>query len=162
MRRPSVPRSSRRGSFPDGLTFLKLAYTAEWAESEKRLEQIDDGKLANELDAVAGPEFLAELRLAHKAYGEALGVTKASPAAPQAPALLEPLRTVQAALAGYALQLAAWAEADPAAVATVRKALRPLDDYRAAQARRGGADVPAPPEPPRPATPATPIPQLPH
>ena len=70
--------------------------------------------------------------------------------------------TVQAALAGYALQLAAWADADPAAVAAVRKALRPLDDYRAAQARRGGADVPAPPEPPRPATPATPIPQPPQ
>lgn len=61
--------------FHDGLTFLQLAYAEEWAESEQRLKMIDAQKLEADIDALAGPEFLAEVRRTHALYGKALGIT---------------------------------------------------------------------------------------
>ncbi len=80
--------------------------------------------------------------------------------------MLEQLRALQQAIASYALQLVAAAHADTELVASVRNALRPLDDLRQAQARRAGArggganvDAPTPAEPAAPeVTPPTPIP----
>ena len=65
-----------------------------------------------------------------------LGITDAKPGAPVAPNMLEQLRALQQAIASYALQLVAAAHADTELVASVRKALRPLDELR--QARRAG------------------------
>ena len=61
--------------------WLKMPYGAEWAESGKRLQKIDEEGLAPDIEALAGPEFLKEVRQAHKAYGIALGVTEAAPEA---------------------------------------------------------------------------------
>jgi hypothetical protein len=75
--------------------------------------------------------------------------------------LLEPLRNVGRKVVDYALQLLAWASANPGSEAAVRKALKPIDDQRAAAARRPSPAGPATPDAPEPATPATPVPDVP-
>lgn len=146
--------------FPTGLDFLAKAFKTQWAEEEKRLGLIDDKEYAADIDLLAGSEFLAEVRRAHKAYGKALAITQAEDPSPEA-TVLEPLRAVGRAVVDHALQLLAWASADPKAEASVRSALKPIDDLRATSARRaagGPSDEPAP-EPP--ATPTTPVPDVP-
>lgn len=130
--------------FPTGLSFLKADYASQWAETQKRLDRIDEEALAADIDAVAGPEFLAEVRRIHKLYGQALGVTKAQPEV-ATPSLAVPLREVGAAIALHALQLVAVCLDEEASIesrAAARDALRPLDEYRANAARRDTAKEP--------------------
>jgi len=135
--------------FPSGLTFLREDYPSQWAETQKRLERIDEENLAAGIDAVAGPEFLGEVRRIHKLYGEAIGVTKARASAPL-PNLAIPLRDVGAAIALHALQLVAVCMDEDApleARAAARDALRPIDETRANAARRATpSDAPSEPE----------------
>lgn len=155
------PKAARARQLIDVLSpdreWLKAPYQAEWAESQKRLKKIDDEQLVADLDALAGPEFLQEVRRAHKAYGVALGVTKPSEEAPEVN-LADPLRALARSIARYGVAVAGMIDDDPATLAAVRKALRPIDDLRDAQARRsgggGGEGAPAP------ATPSTPIPEV--
>jgi len=166
-RHPRSPRAAalRDRLFPGGLAFLKLAYAEEWAESDKRLTTIEREWLEGEIDSLAGPEFLAELRVAHKAYGEVLGITRAAKQSPAPPSFADLLRSLQRAIGGYALQWSAAADADPRAIPLAKSALRPIDDFRSAGGRRasqngsssGTQEVPAP----EPATPSTPVPSLP-
>lgn len=125
--------------FPDGLAFLRLPYERQWAESEQRLKQLADEEMGAAVEELVGEFVLTELRDAHANYGRVLGITDAKPGAAVAPNLLEGLRVVQQAMTSYALQLIAAAHADAELVASVRRALRPLDDLREAQARRAGA-----------------------
>ena len=55
--------------FTQGLTFLQLALNAQWAESEKRLQMIDADGWADDIDGMAGPEFLKEVREKHEGSG---------------------------------------------------------------------------------------------
>ena len=54
--------------------WLNLSFAAQWAESNKRIQRIDDEGLAADIDALAGKEFLVEVRSAHAEYGAALGM----------------------------------------------------------------------------------------
>ena len=151
--------------FPDGLTFLQLPYATEWAESDRRLTRIEKNNLADDIDTIAGAEFLAEVRRAHADYGHVLGITKASKS--EAPEnLAEPLRALGKAIAHYALKLAGLAGDSGDALRMARAALRPIDEHRAALARRassgGKSDTPEPlTEELPPATPSTPVPEIP-
>lgn len=154
------PKAARARDLVDLLAkdreWLKLPYEAEWAQSDKRITKIDDEELGADIDDLAGPEFLKEVRTAHKAYGVALGVTKAAGEAPEVN-LADPLRALSRAIARYGLTVAGMADDEAATLAVVRKALRPIDDYREGQARRtssGGQETPSNP----PATPTTPVP----
>ena len=93
-----------------------------------------------------------------------MGVTAAEELPPETN-LVEPLRAVGRSVVDYALQLLAWASAEPKTLAAVRKALKPIDDQRAAAARRagsGGSAEPAEEEAPAgAATPETPVPDVP-
>ncbi len=155
------PKAARARELLDSIApdreFLKLPYGAEWAESDKRLTKITDKGLAADVDALAGPEFLVELRRSHEAYGIAIGVTKSS-AVPTAVNLAEPLRTLSRSIARYGVAVAGMVDDSPETLAIVRKALRPLDDYRVGQARRsgGGADQG---ETAPPVSPTTPVPE---
>ncbi|HEU4405875.1 MAG TPA: hypothetical protein VFS43_11465 [Polyangiaceae bacterium] len=149
-----APRAERAAGllntiFPDGLSFLKLPYASEWAESEKRLTKIDQQKLGSALDELAGPDFLTVLRAAHADYGAALGMTKALAAGPTPVSLAEPLREVTRAIANYTLKLCAMAD-DDASIAAVQNALRPLDEYRESTARRPTKAAPGEPDTPLP------------
>ncbi|MEP7125241.1 MAG: hypothetical protein ABJE95_30200 [Byssovorax sp.] len=149
--------------FPAGMAFLKAPMEAEWAVSDELITRIDNDKLAAEIDDVAGPEYLVEIRAAHIAYGEALGITKAHVVANDVAALLEPMRAVISAIGDYALQIVATVDrSDPATITAAKNALLPLDRYRENAARRsakGSKAVVADPTPE--ATPETPIPEVP-
>jgi hypothetical protein len=162
----AYPRAARAEAqdktlFPSGMSFLKAPMEAEWAVSEQLLEQIDDDKLATEIDAVAGPDFLVEIRAAHTVYGEVLGITKAHTVPEDVAALLEPLRAVVRAIGDYAIQIVASVDReDAASIKVAKNALLPMDRYREGAARRaakGGKPVDdLPPD----ATPDTPVPEV--
>lgn len=128
--------------FPEGLAFLKSDYASQWAETQKRLERIQEENLATDIDKIAGPEFLSEVRRIHKMYGDAIGITKPRADA-TLPNLAVPLRNVGTAMTLHALQLVAVVmdeESSPEARLAARDALRPFDEYRASAARRDGPD----------------------
>lgn len=125
--------------FAEGLGFLKLRYIEQHAESQQRIDLIADEGLREDLDRLVGKEFVDELHAAHKIYGDALGITKPGETPAQAQSLLEPLRAVNRAIGAYALQVLAFAGLDPANVPLARRALEPIDKFRAAAAKRGAA-----------------------
>lgn len=149
----------REAIFPnESLVFLTLIFLAEWAESDKRLKQIDHDGLQNDLDGLCGKEFLENVRVAHAAYGEVLGVTKPGQAVDTK--LAEEFAAVKKAIGKYSFHLASLADDDePETVARVQAALLPLDEHRAAQARRnaaGGQPAPVPPPVVPPKAPSAP------
>jgi len=165
---PRVARAARlRDSlFPHGKTFLQLPYREEWAEVEKRLQRIDNEKLAKDIDDLAGPEFLVEIRAAHVAYTRVVQDALQGVNVDITVELRKPLKKVCDALAAYTTQLVATVDPDDDATLTVaRAALTPIDVYRAQMAARAGADStaadsPVVDSPLPPAGPTTPIPEV--
>ncbi|WP_394843654.1 hypothetical protein LZC95_42225 [Pendulispora brunnea] len=144
--------------FPKGLGFLTLPYSEEWAESDKQLTTIAQQKFAHDLDALCGPEFLPNVKIAHDAYGKALGITHPIEAGTAAIAVADPLRALQNAIAAYARRtLGEVDEDEPHTVTTAQAALRPYEDFRNLATRRGKPDESADSEEPIHA----PIPQAP-
>ena len=83
-RYPSAQEAARlrQAIFPDGLSFLKLPYEAEWAESQRRLELIASKGWEADLQRLIGAEFVTEVKRCHKDYGEVLGITRPLKPAP--------------------------------------------------------------------------------
>lgn len=125
--------------FYDGLGFLKLRYVEQHAESQRRIDRIAEEGLREDLDRLVGPKFVEALHEAHQAYGDALGITAPSEPRPSLESLLEPLRAVGRAVVGHAVQLLAFG-ADPTQVEAARRALAPIDAFRAAARRTKGSD----------------------
>lgn len=123
--------------FPTGLEFLRLPFLAEHAQSERRVQIIESEALREDLDHLVGEVFMDELLAAHAAYGEALGITKAGETAAPEPTLDDPLRRLSQAIAAYSLQVVAFA-ALPGNAEAGRRALGPIDEFRAAVRRAGG------------------------
>lgn len=125
---------------PDGLEFLKLSSARQHAQSERRIELIDERELDEEIDRLIGDRFLPLLRATHQAYGDALGISKAVPLPAVAVLVVEPLRALTEAIGRYALQLVALAHNDPEKHDAVVAALSPIDDFRAQAGRRVSGD----------------------
>jgi hypothetical protein len=124
--------------FSNGLGFLKASFGSQWSQTEKMIQRIDEEALAADIDKIAGPEFLAEVRRIHKLYGDAIGATRVRGKA-EIPSLVNPLRDVTGAISGYAIQLLAVimdASNDDAKRKAARAALVPLDKYRTDAAKR--------------------------
>ncbi|MCU0684331.1 MAG: hypothetical protein MUF34_19165 [Polyangiaceae bacterium] len=100
--------------FPDGLSFLTKPFAAEWADSETRLAQIDGEGLGAEIEALGGAPFLITLREAHRAYGEALHITTARPAATTTADVRGAFDQTMGALRDYVVQVAASRQYDDA------------------------------------------------
>lgn len=64
--------------FPDGLKFILLPYKLEWAESQGRLNIIDERGYAGDIEALGGKMILATLRRTHQKYGDLQGLSKVS------------------------------------------------------------------------------------
>lgn len=141
--------------YPDGLQFLTLPYKVEWAEGEKRLRQIVEGELSEDINAIAGPEFLAEVRKAHTLYGEALGVTR--PEGGEPVNLVDPLRALGKAITQYSLQVIAMDDETQASVEAIKTALQPIDEHRTDTTRRAAKGDPG-----SSATLATTVPEVPE
>jgi hypothetical protein len=128
--------------FPTGLDFLRLPFLAEHAQSERRVKIIGNESLRADLDHLVGEVFMDELFAAHAAYGDALGITKATVAITPEPAIDEPLRMLSQAIVAYALQVVAFA-ALPGNLEEARRALQPIDEFRAAAGRRASSGTQA-------------------
>lgn len=136
--RPDRARSSTLLArlYPDGLGFLKLPWIEEHAESERRLQIVEEEELREDLEELVGEPFVAELFEAHDAYGEALGITVAQPPAPEV-SMVEPLRAMVQHISDYALQVLAFGKLDPDKAVAARRALAPIDAFRQAASKRG-------------------------
>lgn len=131
--------------FSGGLAFLQADHQIQWNVTDELLTTIDEDDLGDFLDRVVGPEFLAEVRLAHAAHGQAFGITKALPTSEAPPSLAEPLSRFVTALAEYTLQLAALVASsttEASVKAAARAALAPIDAFRAMQRSKGEAGAP--------------------
>lgn len=140
--------------FPTGADFLRLPYTKQWAEAEKRIALVASEGLRPDIERLAGAAFWTQVESLHQRYGEVLGITKPREAVPPAVNVLEALRFAQRAMGAYQIQLVAAALHDDAFVPAAMRALAPVDAARAAVARRARGNV----EPE--VTPDTPLPAL--
>lgn len=133
--------------FPEGLGFLTLAYEAEWAESGRRLRQIETQELGGALERLVGASFLIEVRRAHLAYGVALNVTVPKPERPAAAPVAEPHAELRALVRAYARKVVGLVdEGDEASVTEAQRALEPIADAKAAARRRVGVEAGRPSE----------------
>lgn len=166
---PEAPRAKTAQTrlFPQGLRFLNLPYEEQWAHGQRLLEAIDkDEQLAADVQELVGESIYSELRAAQEAYGDALGIT-AERTTPTAIPLLERLGVVRAAIVGYALQIIAMQDVAADRIPDARKALGPIDERRAREAKRGATpargngavtETPTEPEEDTTVTPTTPVP----
>jgi len=113
--------------FEEGLKFTKLAWQQEWTESSARLQRITERGHEALIAQLGGQPFLAALRTAHQAYGEALGITADQPEPEPVPQIRKALEAFRQALRTYVVRVAALADDDDAASqALVKKLLAPL------------------------------------
>lgn len=110
------------------------------------LTRIAEDKLQKDIDALAGPEFLEQIRQVHARYGVMVkGVLTREEGSAQN--LREQVQALQKAIVAYATKVCATVEEDePETLATARLALRALDQLRLATAKsRAGQEGEAPP-----------------
>jgi hypothetical protein len=148
--------------FGNRLDFTRLELNAEWAESQKRLDEIAAKNLRDDLVELGGEHFVKRVEDTHAALGRALGLDGGPPDPEAAPAvdMLVALRAVHRAIGAYVLQLLA---ADPTgsdALATeIRASLAVVDEFRAIAASHP-SDEQA--QPVRAVDPETPVPRVPE
>ena len=142
------PRAARAASllttlFGDGgLTFLQSKYDAQLAVMDTLLKRIDADGLAKEIDELAGPEFLSQIRHVHPRY-EAMVHGRLRRESGSGQNLLEEVRALRQAILYYASMVSGTVdEDDPRTAAAAEEALRPIVTFRAQNTRRGGAAVP--------------------
>ncbi|HEU4406749.1 MAG TPA: hypothetical protein VFS43_15895 [Polyangiaceae bacterium] len=97
-----------RGLFSDGLRFLKLPHDQEWAETQRRLDRVDEPDFAAHVEALGAEPFVDAIKRAFEAYGEALRAGKARAEAPAK--VREPLARFVAALRSYALNVTTYGD----------------------------------------------------
>lgn len=126
--------------FSTGLKFTQIQYKLEWAESQTRLDLIEEEKLGASFEALGGETFLKTIKVAHKAYGEALGLTKAKIDV-TLPSLREPLDAFLAALRVYVVRVSAHVDPEHAgSAALAKKLLGPVTSWRSASAQAAAAE----------------------
>ncbi len=127
--------------FPTGLKFLSWAYPSEWAQSQHLLQSIDEDNLAPNINDLAGPEFLEEIRRTHADYTVAVHGTLQGTNDQEPIDMASPLRAVAKAVGAYCTQIVASVEDedDEAQVSRALTALQVIETYRNKQARRSAA-----------------------
>ncbi|HEU4404933.1 MAG TPA: hypothetical protein VFS43_06535 [Polyangiaceae bacterium] len=154
--------------YPQGLSFTQAPYKIEWAESQARLDWLDEPANAGRVKALGAELFVAEIRGAYEGYGEALQIT-ARRAEAKAVTVREPFENLVTALRRYVLSVSAYAneaDGDPAAIALAETLLAPLAAWQSPGGRKGKGkgepaeepgpgDEPAPVEPVEPSWPTT-------
>lgn len=145
--------------FPDGLSFLKLTYAEQAANTSALLRRIDEDGLQRELDAICGPEFLRHVRKLQPRYDAMVQAQLSQRDA--GPDLASQVRAIARAIVTYATRVAATVEDDdPKTLSRAREALRPLDQFRSqttdARKKPDPEPEPSPDAPPAPASPAEP------
>jgi hypothetical protein len=104
---------------------------------ETILSRIDNDGLRKDIDVIAGPEFLEQIRFAHAAYKPMVQAMLRRDTKGEVN-LLEHVRGMGRAIVDYATKICGTAdEDDKASVTAVRKALQPIVAHREAAGRRG-------------------------
>lgn len=135
----AIARALLVALFSTGLKFTQIQFKLEWAESQTRLDLIESEKLSASFDALGGETFLKTIKVAHKAYGDALGLTKAKTEV-ALPSLREPLDAFLAALRVFVVRVSAHADPDlPGSAELAKKLLAPVTSWRSAAAQTVGA-----------------------
>jgi Family of unknown function (DUF6261) len=130
--------------FGEGTEFLKAEYTVQGPAMAAILQRIDEDKLAAEVDALAGPDFLKALRDVQPRY-EAMVSERLRRDKALGQNLLETTRALQAAIVNYATKLIATIDdEDPESVEAVRVALLPIDNFRKDAARPASSEEAGP------------------
>lgn len=159
------PRAQRvlTSIFPDGMMLVTLEADAVWSEADRRLGRIDAEGMRAEIDALIGPEHLIAAREATAALGEALGNGTTKRVIPSTTALQRALNAFSRAVANYCRTLSAnLDDEDEAKIDRFRRAVGPIDDYRAAHpvgaVEESEDEDPIDDEPTEPQPPVTPPP----
>ena len=151
-RRTNAADVARIYGIVSDLSILKLNYLAEFAQIGARLDALKREGLLEVARTLVGHAFVDEVLFCHGAYGQALGVTGASPSS--ANVLVdrgEARLMLVEAIAEYAVQVTAQARAGRTESWTpVTKALAPIVVLRARQRRTHRTPPPAPPRAPHP------------
>ncbi len=115
--------------FSGGLGFLSISPRDEWQEAETRLQLIAEDGHDVTIKKLGGAPFLEELQVAHKAYGEALGITAVKPVEPVA--LRDALDTAHDTLRAYVLRVSAHVrKSDPQSAELASRLLAPLVHWK--------------------------------
>jgi len=156
---PGIPEAEIASSlltqiFPnDSLKFIQAPYEVEWAESRDRLQLIKDQKLDEAIEGpLGGAKILTTLRAAHKAYGDAVGITEIQPTDEEKASLRAALGEVVEALRHYVVQVSATVRRkSPKTVERAAKLLAPITEWQRPGGKAKGVEEPEPPQAPPPA-----------
>ncbi len=126
-----------------GLSFLTERYPEQHAIAESILRRIDTESLAVDIDRIAGPEFLANVRTQHVVYGNMVAtMLKRENALSED--LSEHVHAMGQGLVAYATKVLASVEDDkPATIKAAHAALRPIDVFRETTQARTSSGAPA-------------------
>ena len=139
------------GRYPDpqpaGLAFLAVRQHDEWQEAEIRARLLADKGYDKIIEQLGGKPFLDEIASAHKAYGEALGITLVK-LAPESPAIRVARDNAIDLIRSYVLRVAALVrKSDPQTEALSQRLLAPLVHWRDRPAKAAVTDPAVPPIP---------------
>jgi hypothetical protein len=140
--------------FGQGMEFLKADFPTQSINMSAILLRIQQDKLQAEIDALVGPDFLHAAREIQPRY-EAMVSERLRRDKATGQNFLEMTRGLQAAIVNYATKLLAQADEDePETIDTVRVALLPIANFRAANPRATPATPDTSAEPQASAQPA--------
>lgn len=135
--------------FPSGIAFLAGKFREEWVEVEAIQERVREHGFTDRLSALVGEVFTAHLTTTHAAYGEALNITSAEPAA-TVPTLQAPYVRLREALGIYVQVVVSGARNEEFPFADALTALAPIAKMKSEAKARQTAEVmeePVAPEP---------------
>lgn len=142
--------------FPEGLSFLTWRYAEQLAAMTALLKRIDEDGLAKEIDAVAGSEFLANIRQNQADYR---AMIQSQAAVATDVSLGDAVRAVGEAVVDYAIAVCATVERrNLESIRWAKDLLQPIDQLREQQRQGGGAEPAAPTPEPSPAPTPPPAP----
>ena len=159
----SVPQAGRAAALltqlfgSEGTNFLKESYSTQLATMTTLYKRITKDKLGKEIDALCGPEFLAEIRRLLPRYERMVNAMLSRPAA-SGPSLFVHRSALSRAVVAYATAMCALVDEDaPETLERTVTALAPILGQRNAIAGRrptGGEDPELPPDSPSAPAPA--------
>lgn len=140
--------------FPTGLKFIRLPYKLEWAEADAKLARITSEGFDIEIQKLGGQVILDQLKAAHQAYGEALGIT--AEGQDSTINLREPLEAFTKTLRAYVLAVSAHEDPeDPPSIDLTDALLAPIQKWEGYINATPAQPEPMPPVATTPATPTT-------
>ncbi len=144
--------------FHGGLSFVVAGHEELWVDAERRIGRFDSEGVSADLESIAGPSYLENLRTTHTSLGEALGLAHAARPIPDGTALQDQITKTSRAISRYALALMSEVDVDDdASVERFQHAVAALVAHRASFKAQGDSTVVADGTP-TPGSPTTPAP----